>query len=152
MKQNLYTYSTWNEVLKHRHRKSKAKRLARKAKAAVVGIATTVGVVAMIGITGITDYDAECIRREKGTYYNGYILSTDGNVWGYESDDLTDNEIVDITFYTNGTDDNLTDDEIVSVNSLGEYETGQDQITAIHETEFGCLIEFADNTGYYCEY
>lgn len=145
-----FTYKTWDEVLRNR-RIRKAKRFVRKAKPVVAGIAATVGFIAMIGITGRLDYEAECVRCDKATYYNGFLITPDGNVWGYEAEDLTDNEIVSVTFHTNGTDD-LTDDTITFVKGLGEYQNGNSRIAAIHETEWGCLIQYADSTGYYCEY
>lgn len=142
MKQNLYTYSTWNQVLKHRRRKSKAKRLL-KAIAPAIGVA--LGTLSIFTTLSCADNDIRC---DKGTYYDGNIITSDGNIWGYDSEELANNEIVNVTFHTNGTND-VTDDEITVVDGLDTYQTGDNQIAAFYETEFGCMIEYHDGTGFY---
>lgn len=55
-------------------------------------------------------------RVAQGCYHdNGTIITSDGHIWGYESDTLANGSLVEVTFGENYTMLDLTDDIILDV-------------------------------------
>lgn len=99
------------------------KRKFKKIKRAIKGHATAIiGTIAMIAITvvGCVLIDNIGTRTINGTYNNGTITTTDGNVWkvsNYNGIASKGNHKVTVKFDTKGTD-SILDDEIVSITEV----------------------------------
>lgn len=92
----------------------------------VTGIFVSMGIIAMttIGLyhAGESDAFAMGIRTKYGTYQNGYVKTIDGKEWEVippsMKKGLLENELVTITFNTNGTEE-ISDDTVSNIEGWG---------------------------------
>lgn len=84
----------------------------------LAGIAT-IAIFLLIGRLGFYETHYTMTGRVTKTTAEEVLVTTDdGNVWAFNGDGFAEQDIVEITLFTNGTDLNKYDDEITAVKKI----------------------------------
>lgn len=93
--------------------------MKRKAIEWVAMIAVIVGLVILLGRVGWYETHYTMTGRITAIEAEEIIVTTDdGNVWAFNGDGFAEQDLVEITLFTNGTDLNKYDDEIEAVKKI----------------------------------
>lgn len=75
--------------------------------------------VGLLLLSGCGQAEHTCYFAD-GTYYQGYVVTNDGNIWDFSQDIISEepsynNEPVCVIFYDAGTPDFIYDDEVIGL-------------------------------------